>query len=97
MAVSEQEREQILDLFGSTADVSIIDEILYFEGWSGYEDHAGYLIFRGIDGSIQFDEYAYCAAACDYSVAIFTPREITQEEMTDYIIEMRRLQDGVFD
>ena len=45
-------KQQILDTFAD-ADLSIVEEVLYFNGWVSDEECGGYLMFRGIDGSIR--------------------------------------------
>ena len=45
--------ERVMEIFVD-ADISIIKEIIYLNGWSGYEDSAGYLIFKGIMVQICF-------------------------------------------
>jgi len=86
--------ENCLSIFPD-ADVSIIKEIIFFDGWNSYEEYGGYLIFIGIDDSIQLCEYGYCVMASDEdNQNRFTPCEITKEqadtlieEMTIYIME----------
>ena len=71
-------KQQILDTFAD-ADLSIVEEVLYFNGWVSDEECGGYLMFRGIDGSIQQCEYGYSVMAED-KTNYFTPVEITEEE-----------------
>jgi hypothetical protein len=69
------------------ADVSLIKEIIYFDGWSTYEESGGYLIFKGIDDSIQLCEYGYSVMGDD-NTDYFQPVEITQQQADDMIKEM---------
>lgn len=69
---------QILDTFPE-ADLSIIKQVLYFDGWSTYEEYGGYLMFIGIDNSIQRCEYGYCVMVAD-NTNYFLPYDITAEE-----------------
>lgn len=71
-------KQQIFETFVGV-DMSIIEEVLYFDGWQSYEECGGYLIFRGIDGSIQRCEYGH-SVMTDDNTNHFEPVEITQEE-----------------
>lgn len=78
--------QSIVDTFPD-ADLSIIEEVLYFDGWQSYEECGGYLIFRGIDGSIQRCEYGHCVFAED-NTNYFTPMDITHEEYLQNVKDM---------
>jgi hypothetical protein len=69
------------------ADLSIVKEVLYFDGWSGYEECGGYLIFVGIDDTVQLCEYGYSVMAPE-EANHFSPREITEERSRELIAEM---------
>lgn len=77
---------EITDTFPD-ADLSIVKEVLYFNGWMSHEECGGYLIFVGIDDSIQLCEYGYCVFAED-NTNYFTPREITRNEADALMKEM---------
>lgn len=79
-------RQQICETFVGT-DLSIIEEVLYFDGWTSYEECGGYLIFKGIDGSIQRCDYGYCVMVED-NTNHFLPTEITHEEYLACVQEM---------
>lgn len=76
--LTAKEVQDVLDTF-EDADVSIIESILYFDGWSTYEEYGGYLVFRGIDGSIQYCKYGYCVMASD-NTNYFRPRDVSEDE-----------------
>ena len=84
-----EERAEIDELF-EDADLSLIKEIIYFNGWSDYEEYGGYLIFRGIDDCIHYCSYGYCVMARD-NTNYFNPVEITQEEADELMCEMDKL------
>jgi hypothetical protein len=79
-------KQEILDTF-MDADLSIVQEILFFDGWTSYEEHGGYLIFRGIDGSIQRCEYGH-SVMDDHDTNHFCPMDITDEEFHASVAEM---------
>ena len=80
--------EHVMEIFVD-ADISIIKEIIYFDGWCGYEESGGYLIFKGIDDSIQCCNYGYSVMSDDNN-NYFDPREITAEEALEMIQEMEK-------
>ncbi len=80
--------ERVIEIFVD-ADISIIKEIIYFDGWYGYEECSGYLIFKGIDDSIQYCNYGYSVMSDDNN-NYFDPREITAEEALEMIQEMEK-------
>ena len=55
---TSEELQDIQSVF-QDPDLSLIKAIIYFDGWSDYEECGGILIFRGIDDSIQCVEYGY--------------------------------------
>jgi len=80
--------DQILDTFVDV-DLSIIKEVVYFDGWSTYEESGGYLIFIGIDDSIQRVEYGYCVMVSrEDNINHFDPVDITAYERDRCIEEM---------
>jgi len=83
-----EEIAEIEELF-EDADISLIKSIIYFNGWSDWEESGGYLIFEGIDNSIQMCEYGYCVMAED-NANYFKPEEITEDEADDMIDEMNK-------
>lgn len=84
--IDKHTKQQIFETFEGV-DLSIVEEVLYFDGWTSYEECGGYLIFKGIDGSIQRCEYGYCVMADD-NTNHFQPVEITHEEYLECIKEM---------
>jgi hypothetical protein len=86
MITPDQTRE-LLDLFPD-ADLSIIESIIYDNGWSGYEDSAWLIIFEGIDGSTQALEYSSCSMCDGETSNTFTPREINDYEMEELVLQM---------
>jgi hypothetical protein len=68
----------ILEVF-ENPDLSIIKKILYFNGWSTYDESEGYLIFIGVDDTIQLCQYDSNVFADD-NTNYFTPREISKRE-----------------
>jgi len=62
--ITESEIKQIRDTFHEP-DISLIKSVIYFDGWSDWEECGGVLIFRGIDDSIQLVRYGYCVMASD--------------------------------
>ena len=76
----------ILDTFPD-ADLYIVHEVLFFDGWVSYEECGGYLIFRGIDGSIQRCEYGYSVMASD-NTNRFQPMEISEDEYHRNVADM---------
>lgn len=78
MAISATLKEKVLNIFADV-DFSIIEDVLYFDGWMSFEESGGYLIFKGIDGSIQRCEYGY-SVMTDDNTNVFSPFEITQEQ-----------------
>lgn len=82
--------QEIDDLF-EDADLTLIKEVLYFDGWSTYEESGGYLIFRAIDDSIQKAEFGYSVMAMpEDNRDLFYLEEITEEESLEYIKEMNQ-------
>lgn len=80
--------DEIMEVQGAydTVDVSIIERIIYFKGWTSYEEDGGILIFEGIDGSIQMAEYGSSVFSSERDS--FNPRDITQEEADEEIRKM---------
>ena len=76
----------ILDTFPD-ADLSIVEEVLFFDGWQSYDECGGFLIFRGIDGSIQRCEYGYSVMASD-NTNWFQPMDISEDEYHRTVADM---------
>lgn len=76
--LTEELKREILDVF-KDVDFSIIDHVLFFDGWSSYEENGGALIFVGIDDSIQIVEYGYSVMSVD-NTNHFDPRDISLED-----------------
>ena len=86
--MKKEDLEEIERLF-EDVDLSIIKSIIYFDGWSDWEECGGYLIFLGIDDTHQLCEYGFCVMAED-NTNYFNPREITLKQAEDMIEEMNR-------
>lgn len=95
--LSPNQAEEVISAFPD-ADITLIDEIIYFDGWTSYEECGGYLIFKGIDGSIQFAEYGTSVFSSEPNA--FCSRDVTAEEAERLILEMQRAireSDRLFD
>ena len=77
----------LVDTF-SDVDTTIIKEVLYFDGWTSYEECGGFLIFVGVDDSIQKADYGTSVFAED-NTQYFRPYVITREEADREIAEMK--------
>lgn len=84
--VTDDTKKEITELFAD-ADLSLIREILYFDGWSDYEESGGILVFRAIDDSIQIADYGYCVMAEDNTNRFYL-REVSLAEAQQEIKEM---------
>jgi hypothetical protein len=82
----EDQLAEIEELF-EDADTSLIKSIIYFNGWSDWEECGGYLIFEGIDDSIQMCSYGYCVMASD-NTNYFHLTEISLDQSKVLIKEM---------
>lgn len=82
---------EVVDVLGAfpDADISIINHIIYFNGWQSDEECGGILIFEGIDGSAQLVNYG--TSVFSSQPDSFTPHEITSEEVDQQIKEMEEL------
>lgn len=83
--------QDILDTFVDV-DLSIIKEVLYFDGWTSHEECGGFLIFEGVDGSIQRCDYGYSVMADD-NTNYFQPYEISREQADEDIADMKKYLD----
>ena len=83
----DEQLAEIKELF-EDADISIIKTIVYFDGWSDWEECGGILVFIGIDDSIQVCHYGECVMAED-NTDYFEPIEVTQEYADKLIEEMK--------
>jgi len=54
--MNKEQLQEVKDTFPD-ADLSLIKEILYFDGWNSWDGHGGILIFKAIDDSIQIASY----------------------------------------
>jgi hypothetical protein len=72
------------------ADIDLIDSIIYFDYWSGYEDSAALLIFKAIDGSIQQVEAANSAS--DGTTMSSNPWIIDETNLIDAQYEIDRFK-----
>lgn len=56
--ITKEDELDIVEIFGATnSDLELIADIIFFEYQSGWEDFGSLLIFRAIDGTIQYIEY----------------------------------------
>lgn len=90
--LTDDQRRQIKEVFVDV-DFSIIESVLYFDGWSSYEECAGALIFLGIDGSLQVVHYGHCVMVKDNNR--FEPRDISREEADELIKELEEASIGM--
>lgn len=79
--------KEITDCFHEP-DISLIKTVLYFDGWSDYEECGGILVFRAIDDSFQIVHYGYCVMAED-NTNYFQLREVSATEAQLAIAEMQ--------
>jgi hypothetical protein len=82
--MTDKEKDEILEIFINPR-IDLIKKVIYFDGWSGYEDCAGLLIFYGIDDSIQRVTWSSSGYGSNYE---FEPIEISYENMLEEIKEM---------
>jgi len=90
--MTEEEISSVLETF-EDADPSLIKEIIYFDGWCTYEESWGYLIFKGIDDSIQLIEYGYSVMSDD-NRNLFTLQEINMKQAKKLMKDMDKLING---
>jgi hypothetical protein len=81
---------EILDIFHD-ADLTLIKEVLYFDGWSDYEENGGILVFKAIDDSIQIAHYGYSVMADDNTPHFYPLQEVTIEQANYEIQEIEDL------
>jgi hypothetical protein len=86
--IEEHHKTEILGLF-EDADLELIEKILYFDGWSDYEESGGILVFEAIDGTIQIVDYGYWVMMSDEH-SFFPLREVTFEEAQKEIADMEK-------
>lgn len=84
----DEQLQYIQEIFDD-ADLSLIKEVIYLDGWCTYEESGGYLIFKAIDDSIQMAEYGYSVMSDD-NRNLFYLEEITQHEADNYISRMNK-------
>lgn len=89
--LAQEGKEHVIDIFPD-ADLSLIKSIIYFDGWTSYEECGGILIFRAIDDTIQIVDYGYCVMATD-NTNYFDLREVSKEEAEEEIREMKEAID----
>jgi hypothetical protein len=99
MPLNAQQSADVLAVFPD-ADLLLIDDIVYFDGWASYEEAAGMLIFRAIDGTLQRADYGHCVMASVEDQACenaFTLTEISEETAAYEIAEMvAQLEASIF-
>ncbi len=81
--------ERIKDLF-LNPDLSVIKSIIYFNGWSDFEEHGGILIFKGIDDSIQLVNYGYSVMSSD-NINYWDLIDIDEEKVLEEINSMEEV------
>jgi hypothetical protein len=72
-------------------DLSLIKSILYFDGWSDYEECGGILVFKAIDDSIQIVDYGYCVIADD-NTNYWKLREVSEDIAKTEIEDMEKVK-----
>ncbi len=92
--MSPETKQKILETF-SDADLSLIEDVLYFDGWADYEEDGGILVFKAVDGTFQIAEYGYCVMADDHTNRFFPLREVSFAEAQDEILEMKKAIENV--
>lgn len=70
-------------------DLEIVKEIIYWDGWSSYEEFGTLLIFKAFDDSYQKTDYGYNVFASQRFFNDF--QEITKEEADALIAEMNEV------
>ncbi len=91
MELTKEEKASILEVF-QEPDFSLIKSIVYFDGWTSYEECGGILVFIAIDDTIQIVDYGYCVMAED-NTNYFTMREVSSVEAEEEIREMNEAID----
>jgi hypothetical protein len=84
--LSKYDIENLNEIF-EDFDQSLVKNVIYFDGWCGYDDSAGVFIFQGIDDSIQMASYSTSCMSSD-NTNYFALDEITVEQAIDIITEM---------
>ena len=84
--MNPEQIQEVKDTFPD-ADLSLIEEIIYFNGWNGYEEHGGILIFKAIDDSFQLATYGNNVFSED-TKNYFDLYELSQEEAVKEISDM---------
>lgn len=69
------------------ADLSLVSNVLYFDGWTSYDASGGYLIFEGFDGTLYCCEYG-SSGSDEHSTNAFLPVAITHEQYAACLVEM---------
>ena len=91
--------ERIKELFSKIiqSDLDLIKEVVYFNGWSDYEEGDGILIFKLIDDTYQMVAYgcSMLRLMSGYDTAVygeeFEPEEISEWEAIEEINEMEKM------
>lgn len=78
---------QDIDATFVDADLSLISDVLYFDGWTSYDASGGYLIFRGFDGALYCCEYG-SSGSDECCANAFLPVAITQKQYAECLKEM---------
>ena len=86
MKLTKELIDDILDMF-TGVDIELIKDVIYFDGWSSYEESGGYLIFTAVDDTIQLVDYGYSVMSDDNSNQ-FHLQEITKERADMLVSEM---------
>lgn len=70
-------QKQLQDTFHDI-DLSLIADVIYFDGWSNYEESGGIFVFKAIDDSIQIAECGNCVMSSDIT-SFYPLREVSLE------------------
>lgn len=95
--LTEEIKESLLDTFGTKLDLDLIKKVIYFDGWSDWEEAGGYFIFLAIDDTIQFTEYFNGVFGNESENNYIHFEEITESMAIDRITAMENCKYNVND
>lgn len=75
--LSSNEIQLLVDIYDGEKDKSfilLIDEIIYYDGWSSYEEGGWLLAFKAVDGTCHYQEHASSVFSSD-NLCYFNPFE----------------------
>lgn len=90
---TECELEEIKDIFDEVqdSDLALIQEIIYLDGWSDYEEAGGLLVFRGVDDCLYAESWGKSPYGSVNRLEFEETNEIDAQELID---EMERVIRG---